>query len=56
VTGASAVTEPNLLRAVSLYVVVAVGLTLRVPDALTVPMPSISTVSAFSTFQVSVDD
>ena len=39
VTVAVAVTEPAELVAVTVYVVVAVGLTDCVPDAATVPMP-----------------
>ena len=56
VTVAVAVTEPAELVAVTVYVVVAVGLTDLVPDAVTVPMLwSIETVVAFVLDQVSVD-
>jgi hypothetical protein len=39
VTVTDCVTDPALLVAVSVYVVVVVGDTVRVPDAATVPMP-----------------
>jgi hypothetical protein len=55
VMGALAWVEPKRLRAVSVYVTVAAGVTDCVPCGETVPMPEISTESAFSTFQVSVD-
>jgi hypothetical protein len=56
VTVALAVADPAELVAVTVYVVVAVGLTDLVPDAVTVPMLwSIETVVAFVLDQVSVD-
>ena len=56
VTVAVAVTDPAVLVAVTVYVVLEVGLTDLVPDAVTVPMPwSMATVVAFVLDQVSVD-
>jgi len=57
VTAAVEVTAPVAFRAVRAEGVVAVGETARDPDAFTVPTPPlISTVVAFSTFQVRVED
>jgi hypothetical protein len=51
-----AVTVPFRFVAVNVYVVVAVGLTERLPLAFTVPRFVMVTVSAFSTFQLNVDE
>ena len=57
VTVAVAVTEPPALVAVMVYVVVADGETLRVPDALTVPTPWLMlTLVALVLDHVNVDD
>ena len=57
VTVADDVTDPTEFVAVSVYVVVAVGDTLRLPDAATVPIPWLMVTDvAFAVLHVSVDD